>query len=312
MYYYFSSGYPAIIKLNGIYYGQITDTVKQINVLDEQSFIEVCSLTPNEKGLNFILNPEFIKNPPTTVSITDLKGGYLIKFLPTHSKEDFSLIEQKRFNDAVVSVFCENGFKLSIETQSDFYAETLRYHIESAEIERKDFNGASLVFVRLKGVNQVVNAYRIDGKIQKLFSKDCVSIEFGDYILITENYLDIAKHQVSSKWKFNGESFELVERSIKRKDGFAPSLIPSPLLPFAFLEELLCGGEINDYIAENIIEHKDKLSGFFGEFIGVMPPPLFREQNQVGLIYKESENKFFVRYFTFSISNGKINNFTEV
>ena len=100
MYYYFSSGYPAIIKLNGIYYGQITDTVKQINVLDEQSFIEVCSLTPNEKGLNFILNPEFIKNPTNYVSITDLKGGYLIKFLPTYSKEDFSLIAQQRFNDA--------------------------------------------------------------------------------------------------------------------------------------------------------------------------------------------------------------------
>ena len=57
---------------------------------------------------------------------------------------------------------------------------------------------------------------------------------------------------------------------------------------------------------------KDKLKGYLGEFCGVIPPPRFRRQYCVALIYKKSENFFATRYFSLTFINGKIDNLTEV
>ena len=43
MYYYFTSDYPAVLKLNGLYLGSIKDTVKSLSA-NQPPFIEVCPL----------------------------------------------------------------------------------------------------------------------------------------------------------------------------------------------------------------------------------------------------------------------------
>ena len=130
MYFYFSAEYPAIIKLNGIYYGSITDTIKTCNFDNVDSpFIEVCPLSPRQTTVNFILDSSFLSYPPENVSVTDLKGGYLIKFNKTYNGSEFSVVGQEKQSDFMATVFNDNGNKLSIETPNDFYAETLTFNL---------------------------------------------------------------------------------------------------------------------------------------------------------------------------------------
>ena len=81
MYCYFCSDFPAIIKIDGIYYGSIYNCVKTINLDNCTPFIEVCSLDHNEKSTYILLDEKFISNPPENVTLTDLQGGYFIKFI---------------------------------------------------------------------------------------------------------------------------------------------------------------------------------------------------------------------------------------
>jgi len=313
MYFYFSSGYPAVIKINGIYYGQITDTVKQIDLTyQEPPFIEVCSLSPTEKSVFFILDDGFLSSPPPSVTITDLKGGYLIKFTPSYFQDGFKVISQERFNDSLVTVFCENGFKISIETNGDFYAETLKFEFSDLSVERVELFNTPFVFVRFKGKTNLLSVYKINGNIYKVFSREVADYSADGRLTTTENLLDMAKHKRVIEWNFNGESFVVSNCKISKNPDFNPFSINEKLIPFTFIEELGVGGDIFEYLNDNVRENADKLKGYFGDFVGVMPPPTFRAPDQVGLVYKRTENLFFVRYFTFELVDKKISNVKEV
>ncbi len=312
MYYYFSSDFPAVIKLNGIYYGQITNTVKHIDVQSEQpAFVEVCSLIQTEKSINFILDDNFLSSPPNLASVTDLKGGYLIKFNRAYNVDEFSVIQQEKFPDVIATVFCENGYKLSIETPEDFYAEILYNEIKSTNIERIEMQGERLIVVRIIAEKQIVYVYKTHGKTQKIFSTECDDAVFNNNLTVIESRNNIAKHNISSVWELSNGEFKLSSRTVKRKDGFDISQLHQRILPFAFAEELLAGGYVLDFLADDMQKNADKLKGFLGEFIGVMPPPTFRAPDEVGLIYKQSDRKYFVRYFTFEMENNKILNIKE-
>lgn len=313
MYYYFSSDFPAVIKLNGIYYGQITNSVKHLDIQSEEpAFVEICSLIQTEKGINFILDDNFLSSPPDFVSVTDLKGGYLIKFNRSYNVDGFSVIQQEKFPDVIATVFCENGYKLSIETPEDFYAETLYTEIKSANIERIEMQGERLIVVRIIAEKQIVYVYKTSVKTQKIFFTECDDVVFNNNLTVVESRADIAKHNITSVWELSNGEFKLCSRTANRKEGFDLSQLHQRILPFAFAEELLAGGKVLDFLAENMQKNADKLKGFLGEFIGVMPPPTFREQNEVGLIYKQSDRKYFVRYFIFEMENNKILNIKEI
>jgi hypothetical protein len=79
-------------------------------------------------------------------------------------------------------------------------------------------------------------------------------------------------------------------------------------VPYAFTEELTVGLLGKEFLDDDIKENADKLHEFFGDFIGVMPPPTFRNSDEVGLIYNDGKNKYKVKYYLFDMKNGKICN----
>ena len=121
-----------MIKVNGIYYGKIDNTVKFINGVNSSSFIEICPVNLVNSQVGFFLTEETLSSPPPFISVTDICGGYLIKYLIDNIKKDFSVIEQKRFNNALITLFTENGYKLSIESAGDFFTENLNFPFENA------------------------------------------------------------------------------------------------------------------------------------------------------------------------------------
>lgn len=312
MYYYFSSGYPAAIKFNGIYYGLITDTIKPLKIEDGTfPLVEVCPVGNSNGNLTFILNDEFLRSPTEYVVVTDLKGGYLIKFLPQHKDGAFKIICQQKFSDAVCTLFNENGIKLSIETHDDFYAENLNLKTTTAKIERFSLGQSNFVAIFLEDIS-LLSVYCISNKIAPVFCRMVNSFDLSNGFTTTECLKDMAKHQVVSVWEENGGRLKEKSRLVSRAEKFDKDKLPLPLLPYAFIEEFLVGGEFLDYLSNEMKEKATHLKGFFGDFIGVMPPPEFIPQEQVGLIYRKKENAYQVEYYDFEFVDRKISNIKQV
>lgn len=311
MHYYFSAGYPAVIKINGIFKGDIYTKLKDVVDCDG-AFIEVCPLIDSERQTNLMLTQEFLSLPTHNASVTDLKGGYLIKFNPTYKTNGFSVIAQEKFNDAIVTVFTENGYNLSIETKTDFYTENLPFEINSASVERVAFQGANILAITLLGIDKTLAVFSLDNKITKLYCDNVESYSFDSCFNTTVKYKDIAKHQITCRWNLTNDKLILTEQSATFSQDFSVDNLPEQVLPFAFLEDLLVGGDFYQYLSDSLKANADKLKGFFGEFIGVIPPPEFHAQDRVGLVYKQCQNKYFVEYFTFKIQDRKIANITKI
>ena len=69
------------------------------------------------------------------------------------------------------------------------------------------------------------------------------------------------------------------------------------------MEELLIGGDVAPFLTEEIYKDRDNLLPFFGDVIGVMPPPIFKDQSLIGLVYKSELNRYFVKYAELSLTD---------
>ena len=310
MYFYFSSDEPAAVKFNGIYFGIITDTVKSCRFeQDKPPFVEVVRLNAeNSAPLAFVPDAGFLSSPPEGISVTDLCGGYLFKFSSLPKKSGFNVIAQEKYRDLIATVFNENGVKISLETPSDFYAETPDFPISSATFYRFSLNGEELFAILTEGGKKVLSVYSFGGKITRLFCREICSFSVENGFSTTETYADIAKHSVTVFWNLNGGALVEDKREISRSENFCADNLPENLLPYAFCEEFLCGGDCGAYLGGSVKENADKLRGYLGEFIGVIPPPRFRAENEVGLIYSKGNNLYKTQYYVFNVENGKIVN----
>ena len=308
MYFYFSSNYPAVIKINGIFYGTLNNVVKTLRIENGVCpYIEICSLN-GENNVNFILDQDFLKSPPQPVSVTDLNGGYLIKIFQTRICSDFSVLAQEKFDNALVTVFNENGIKISIETQSDFYAETLRICPSTAEIKKFYCNQTQLLAIALTEQKTFLHVYCIDAKINKVFMRQVDEFDLENGLKTVEHHKDIAKHVITTFWDFESGIFRSKSTSVAKNEKFNIELLPEKIIPYAFLEAMLTGDQIDCFLGGTVKENADKLSGFFGKFIGVIPPPTFRNCEEIGLLYSVNDNRYFVEYYSFDVMDRKICN----
>lgn len=309
MYYYFTCNYAAAIKINGIYYGTLCETVKSLRIDgDFAPLIEICSLNGRAQNVNFILDEQFLCTPPDNILLTDLKGGYLIKINQTETRADFNIINQQKFNGAIVTVFNENGLKISIETGYDFFAETLNLCVDNAEIIEFYLGNEHFIAVHLKSEKPLLLVYNLSKPIKKVFCREVDEFATSPTFTTTEKMSDIAKHIITSTWDFSNGQFIRKELSCKCAQDFDAEKLNENVLPFAFFEEVYAGGNYENYLSDDLSKNADKLKGFLGEFIGVIPPPKFRNDNEVGLIYKKTENKYSAEYYSVCIENNKITN----
>lgn len=309
MYYYFSADFPAAMKLNGIYVGKLHETVKAMKLSTQDApLIELCPLGLSTGGVNFILNEDLLINSAENLSVTDLKGGYLLKFTRRQNYQEFKIFAQEKLPYAVVTVFNDGSLKLSIESEKDFFAKTFDFCIDTAEIIPFTLNGVNVVAIKLCGKIDILCLYIVSPDIKELFCRPVHSFTTDGEFSTTEKLCDMAKHQITCSWTLNDGTLKERTRSVTKSDKFDLSRLPKKLIPYAFIEELFAGGNIDDYTTGNVKEHADSLSGYLGDFIGVMPPPTFRNVEEVGLIYKKKDNLYYAEYYTFDFDGRKICN----
>ena len=308
MYFYFFCEFPAVIKFQGVIFGTVNNSVKFCNLTDPYPLTEICPLSGGE-NFNFYPDKNFLDDPPKNLSVTDLKGGYFLRFNKPEIFSEFKIIEQAKFRDATVTAFCDNGFKISLETQTGFYAETLAFSPIGATFTRGEGVNNKLVFALFDCENKkVLNVYDMQAP-SLLLSVN--ADEFNTALTgftVTERLRDMAKHLVVKNYRFDGDKINETGRKVTASDKFDRENLPEKLIPYAFTEEFLCGGDHTYYLSESVKENADKLQNYLGDFLGVMPPPLFRKYDEVGLIYKTAERKYSVEYFTFEIIDKKITN----
>ena len=193
MYFYFSADYPAVLKVNGVYQGEITKSVKKVDVDCDCAFIEFCPLVPTQKFLSFLLNEQFILSPTENFAVTDLNGGYLIKGLKNHTYSDFRVLCQQKYNDAVVTVFTENTLKITIESTTDFLAETVAFSAYDAKIHRFDLDGSNFICIEFIGEQTLLAVY--DLNLNKQFFRLVDGFSFDGGFTTTQKYFDIAEEE---------------------------------------------------------------------------------------------------------------------
>ena len=261
-----------------------------------------------EVPVTFILNDDFFIAPPHCVILTDLDGGYLIKVTPCFNTLHYAVLAQKKFPDLLVTAFNDNGHKLCLENGLDFYNERIYHKVNSVEIVKDICSISNLVAIIFKGENLLVSVYDVKEKITKIFTKLCDDVQFNDNLVIRQDFLDIAKHSLTSYYTFSDNKFTLSNATLKVKNDFCLSNLNTSILPYAFLEHFMLGGDISEYVGKNILDNKEQLRGYLGNFLGVMPPPLFKDIKEVGLIYHERDNLYSVKYFSFELEDRKIVN----
>ena len=308
MYFYFFCEFPAVIKFQGVIFGTVDNSVKFCNIDAPYPLVEICPLT-GDFPLAFLLGDKFLSSPPQNVSVTDLKGGYFLKFAKRAKTDGFKILAQEKYRDANITAFYDNGCKISLETKTDFFAETLNFSPISVTFRRGEGVNGNLIFALFDcGNKKILNVYGVK-KPSLLFSKE--TDEFGVTMTgfsTTERLKDIAKHTVYCEYSESDGEIKEISRKVTAEENFDREKLNARLIPDAFSEEFLCGGDYSFYLADGIKENADKLGGDLGDFIGVTPPPLFRNYKEIGLIYKLSERKYSVEYFTFEIADGKITN----
>ena len=304
MYCYFSSEYPAAVKLNGAYLGRVDGEPRGVS-LEENVLVEICPL--NSGGnYNFYVDKNFFLSPPPYVCVADLKGGYLIRIAERPRDNDFNVVAQQKNDFAAVTVFYDGGLKLSLETPQGFFSDSFSFTAKKAEISFGTIDSYDFAFVFFKE-KRFLCVYAIHGEPKKVLSLASDGFSLMPFTTVL-SVNDMAKHKITRVWNYLNGEFTVKSTTVERAESFTPSALPEKLVPYAFLEELCVGKDCLYYLSDEIIKNADKLRDYLGNFIGVMPPPVFRAENEIGLIYKISENKYSVDYVTVQTENGKIVN----
>ncbi len=308
MYYYFSAKTPSALKINGAYFGVIGETPKLLRTEIENSLLEVCPLNENQPNLNFILDGALLACPPKRISVTDLKGGYLIKINAQPIRHDFCVIKQSTYENHTVTLFYDNGLKLSVQSPNDFYIESVDGNFDDAKIEFFNIAKKNMIAVQFIGEENLLKIFLIEETISHVFCAVCNEFETDERLIITNRHQDVLKHTVKSFYDFSESSFTFSHNEIEKEKPCDKNQFNSHVLPFVFFEQILVGDDVALLATQNITGNLDALKSYLGDFIGIIPPPQFIEGDFVGLVYKKIENLYYVNYFSTEQENGLISN----
>lgn len=148
-----------------------------------------------------------------------------------------------------------------------------------------------------------------------LINNDTI-LEFSnaDYIKM-DNELKIITHLNTYAKHIRVNVFDAI--SLERKETFVAKkntkrYTNEYVIPYAFLQNILVGDykEAISYLDENLKKslQKGHLRLFFGDFVQISVPKDYATTNAVTLVYRDTNNYFTTKTFSFTIQNGIITN----
>ena len=303
MFCYFLCATPCAVKLNGNFIGKASHNFSFIDA--NEGFFEFVPLDQSFSNVNFLLENKPI--PSNTVRIIDLYGGLLI--IPTFLRKpfgEFKMIGRKSFsfsNGVTATCYNQGGVKLCITSGNDVFIESLPFTPEDVRFESCAYHGKEYMLVICVGSKALLLAYEVSSGVKPALKSLCDGYGFDKNSLFTlENKNDVLKHSVSTTWDFK-EEVKLKKYSVSCKREVYS--LPQKLIPYAFFEEVLLNGEIANFLTPRLKPRASELKEFLGDFEQVLPPPHFKNDDLVTLLYKDK-----VEYAKVTLQNGLIDNVT--
>lgn len=298
---YITAEFPFVLKRKGAVTESAADNLCKAEA-SENEVIEICPLSPVMPRW-IRIDDSFLKTRDKTMIKADLGGGAFIKLLAPKEQCPFTLVEQKRFKNALITVYKENGLKISIETNSDFIL--FSPDGDDAKITELNIGGETFVAVECEKRLAIFTA---DGKTEKVFDGAADGFSYESGLVTKTEYKDMAKHVLTTHWKYSGGAFTPERSSLTKSETFSPGALPHKLLPYAFAEALLTGDDLSPYLSDSMKGNAEALKSYFGEFIGVFPPPAFKSPYRPALLYKRAENVYYCKYLECEFAGRAITN----
>ena len=305
---YFISGVNAALKLGGVYAGLLSKSEQFMDIdINGSIFCEIIPAAGNKLPVSFILDQNFLDNPPENIEVYNLITCYKIvaaSFYPLGKKLKV-LYQKKTGADSLVTLFAECGTRLAVENQNGFLYENLPEGFEIQSCDFKEFMGEDLIIIE-GGAAQKTLIIIDERAVKVIFKSNCDSFKLDQTLQVFYKFSDLAKHSASSKWVIVNGKFTLSEYLVTSNLDF--SAADKRLISYLFFEEILCGGDPEAFLSEPLKKRTGELKGYLGEFIDVIPPPFNVDGEYVGLIYRESGNKYYAKYFKVELKDREIVN----
>jgi hypothetical protein len=290
---YFLSSEPCALTLNDVYFG-VTDTFERFIEIDPKDRIFARFSPQNKLSIGFFITEELRFSAPEGCDVYLLPDGiaiYVWDFL--FRDVAMHILLQERHNDTLYTVFCQGRLQMSIQTRENF---SIAY-LPPSFLRCKLFFYDELCI--LEGENTLA-VYNQEGNCLLLEKFLTYSIE-NDVLNATLPLSDCQNRIAECSWQLQGNTCTRVHFSI-RFLGEACRL-PTNLLPYAFFESVLIGGDYVAFLSDELKEKARSLTEFLGEYLSVV---LTDDEKRIGLVKKRRERVFDVVYYTVELEKGKI------
>lgn len=302
MYFYFLSPTPCALKYNGQYVGAVRENYAVLQA--DKGLFEFLPLSPEYSPV--YLDQSQLAKTSKSARIIDLYGGLLIiPRLRRQQTSDYETIFYKEadFGDfkAEIEIYEENGTKVKIDGLGGEKTEGIPFRPKSVEIERARISGKNYLLLFLSDKRTLALGFELGKGVRTVFRQTCDGYRAADdYVVVTEVRNDLLKRTVSVKWAFNEKPTPV---SVEIKRGREIYALPNKLLPYAFLEEIRLGRAPSDFLSPRLKPRASDLKKFLGDFDAFLPPPHFRGDDEITLLYGDK-----VEYARFSVRGGQIEN----
>ena len=301
---YFDAEYSFALKVNNEFLG-IKEKEKIKAEIPKNSFIEI-SLKNSYKTFNLFLDDNFFIFPPKFCNVVNLNGGYLIKLNNVYNFS-FTVVEQQKFDNFLITVYKENQLNVSIESPLGFFVDTFDLDCESAKIEHFFCSVPFIAIVFYNKGKKTLCLYSVTDKITKEFFGNISDYGLEPEFYIINEHRDIVKHCVKTEFYYK-DKLTVKSKTVTKRKEYQKGEYIKDVLGYLFFEELLNGNEPEIYLSENLRENFDKLMEFIGEYIAVLTPSEFRAYNEIGLLKKEKDNVYYIDYYVTETENDLIVN----
>ena len=304
MFCYISCATPCAVKVNGNFVGKASLNLTFLDI--DKAFLE---FIPLDSGFEPIYLSFDENHPYSTknLQIIDLYGGLLL--LPKFCKKatgELKLVAKRvfpLFKPVSVACFNQGDGKIFLQTETDGFIENAPFTLGEVNFESCASFGKEYLLVICPSGKTVIFGYEIGEKITPVFKNICDGFAFdGNLLRLVENKNDLLRHTISTTWEF-GKSVKVKNRSVISKR--AVYSLPEGLIPYAFFEEVLVGGDIANFLTPRLKPRANEFKEFLGDFKSVLPPPHFISDEMITLLYSDK-----VAYAKVHLVGGLIDNIT--
>ncbi len=285
---FFLSETTTSLFINGTYFGACDRFERSAELKLEDELLLTFAPTDGKLPRHFCLNEQTLFSPPQ--GLTVYRSGAEIAlfahdFLP--ADQTLNVLFQTRVAGTLFTL-CEQGtLQLNMENETGFHLLKLPALLKESSVR------AWQAYFLVESESAFALLSR-DGNI--LLSSEGKILSAEDTLKAEVPFHDCLGHTALCEWQ--GETLLSCTVESKREPTEAT-------LALALFQSALIGADCTPFLHESLIEKAGALKEFLGDYTSVV---LTDEPTRVGLVFPVRERVFEVKYYSVTVTDGKISN----